>query len=206
MIVHILCIYNLNHPRTWDEILPYVKHSYNQAFHSSIGHNPFQVGLRFQPLGPIDVALPLVVTSTDSYPAPTEANKSTRFIEQIQHIRQQVQDILHKSNDKYKQRHDQHRVPHKFQVGDKAWLHLQKEHLTKPHQNIFPLFYGPYTITKAMVNKSFELNNPPFLGMHPSVQRGSPSTLFPTIIGHLKNNKTYDTKRYEPRLNTIGIQ
>jgi hypothetical protein len=28
-------------------------------------HNPFQVGLGFQPLGPIDVALPLAVTSTD---------------------------------------------------------------------------------------------------------------------------------------------
>jgi hypothetical protein len=82
------------------------------------------VGLGFQPLGPIDVALPLAVTSTDSSPAPTEADKATQFIERIHHIHQQVQDILQKSNDKYKQRHDQHRVPHKFQVGDKVWLHL----------------------------------------------------------------------------------
>jgi hypothetical protein len=27
-------------------------------------HNPFQVGLGFQPLGPMDVALPLATTST----------------------------------------------------------------------------------------------------------------------------------------------
>ena len=66
----------------------------------STDHNPFQVGLGFQPLGPIDVALPLAVTSTDSYPTPNEANKATRFIERIQHIHQQVQDILQKSNDK----------------------------------------------------------------------------------------------------------
>jgi hypothetical protein len=72
------------------------------------------VGLGFQPLRPIDVALPLAVTLTDSSPAPTKTDKATRFIEQIQHIRQQVQDILQKSNDKYKQRHDQHRVSHKF--------------------------------------------------------------------------------------------
>jgi hypothetical protein len=124
MIVHILCMYNSNHPHTWDEILPYVQHSYNRALHSSTDHNSFQVGLGFQPLGPIDVALSLVVTSTDSYPTPTEAEKSTWFIERIQHIRQQVQDILQNSNDKYKQCHDQHRVPHKFQVGDKFWLHL----------------------------------------------------------------------------------
>jgi hypothetical protein len=81
MIVHILRMYNSKQPRTWDESLPYVHHSYNQALHSSTIHNPFQVGLGFQPLGPIDVALPLAVTSTDSYPAPTKADKATQFIE-----------------------------------------------------------------------------------------------------------------------------
>jgi hypothetical protein len=89
-------MYNSKHPRTWDESLPYVQHSYNRALHSSTDHNPFQVGLGFQPLGPIDVALPLAVTSTDSSPAPTEVDKATRFIEWIQHICQQVQDILQK--------------------------------------------------------------------------------------------------------------
>jgi len=70
MIMHIMCMYNSMHPRTWDEILPYVQYSYNRSLHISTGHRPFQVGLRFQPLGPIDVALPLAVTSTYSYPAP----------------------------------------------------------------------------------------------------------------------------------------
>jgi hypothetical protein len=94
MIVHILRIYNSKHPRTWDESIPYVQHSYNQALHSSTGHNPFQVGLGFQPLGPMDLSLPLATTSTDSSPAPPEADKATRFIEQIHHVREQVQDIL----------------------------------------------------------------------------------------------------------------
>jgi hypothetical protein len=83
MIVHILRMYNSKHPHPWDESLPYVQHSYNRALHSSADHNPFQVGLGFQPLGPIDVALPLAVTLTDSSPAPTEAEKSTPFIERI---------------------------------------------------------------------------------------------------------------------------
>jgi hypothetical protein len=94
MIVHIMLMYNSKNPRTWDESVPYVHHRYNQALHISTSHNPFQVVLRFQPLGPIDVALPLAVTSVDSSPAPTEADKATRFIEWIQHICQQVQDIL----------------------------------------------------------------------------------------------------------------
>jgi hypothetical protein len=62
MTVHILHMYNSKHPHTWDESLPYLQHSYNRALHNSIDHSPFQVGLGFQPLGPIDVALPLATT------------------------------------------------------------------------------------------------------------------------------------------------
>jgi hypothetical protein len=183
MIVHILRMYNSKHPRTWDESLTYVQHSYNRALHSSTGHNPFQVGLGFQPLGPIDVALPFAVTSTDSSLAPTEADKTTQFIEWIQHIYQQVEDILQKSNDKYKQRHDQHRVLHKFQVGDKVWLHLQKECLTGPHRKICPLYYGSYTITKAMGDNYFELNIPPFLDLHPVFNVNLLHPYFPPLLG-----------------------
>jgi hypothetical protein len=182
MIVHIMCMYNSKHPYTWDESLPYVQHSYNRALHSSTGHNPFQVGLGFQPLGPMDVALPLVTTSVDSSPAPPKAEKATQFIERIQHIRQQVQDILQKSNSKYKQRHDQHRVPHKLQVGDKVWLHLQKECLTGPHRNLRPLRYGSYTITKVVGENDFELNISPFLGLHPIFNVALLRPYFPPLL------------------------
>jgi hypothetical protein len=113
----------------------------------------------------MDVALPLVATSNDSSPAPIETDKATQFIERIHHILQHVQYILKNSNAKYKKRHDQHRVPHKFQVGDKVWLHLQKERLTGRHWKIHLLHYGPYTITKVVGENSFELNIPPFLGL-----------------------------------------
>ena len=136
MIVHILRMYNSKNPCTWDESLPYVQHSYNQALHSSIGHSPFQVGLGFQPLCPIDVAMPFAATQADSAHVQFEVDKASSFIERIQHIGQHVHDILDRANAKYKQCHDQHRVPHNFQVGDKVWLHLQKEHLTGPHRKL----------------------------------------------------------------------
>ena len=68
--------------------------------------------------------MPFVATQEDSTHVQSEADKANKFIEHIQHIRQQVHDILDRANAKYKQRHDQHRVPHNFQVGDKVWLHL----------------------------------------------------------------------------------
>jgi hypothetical protein len=103
MIVHILCMYNSKHPCTWDEILPYVQHSYNRSLHSSTNHNPFQVGLGFQPLCPIDVAMPFAATWEDSTHVQFEADKEKNFIERIHHIRQQVHGILDRANARYKQ-------------------------------------------------------------------------------------------------------
>ena len=114
MIVHILCMYNSKHPRTWDESLPYVQHSYNRALYNSTNNSPFQVGLGFQSLCPIDVAMPFAATQVDSAHIQSEVSKVNNFIECIQHILQQVHDILDRSNAKYKQRHDHHWVQHNF--------------------------------------------------------------------------------------------
>ena len=83
--------------------------------------------------------MPFAATQADSAHVQSEVDKEKKFIEHIQHIRQQVHDILDRANAKYKKFHDQHRVPHNFQVGDKVWLHLQKEHFTRPHRKLRPL-------------------------------------------------------------------
>jgi hypothetical protein len=140
MIVHILRMYNSKHPCTWDEILPYVQHSYNRSLHNSIGHNPFQVCLGFQPLAPIDVALPIA----------TAHRKSPPMLRPRLIGKPNLLSTSNTSNNKFmilcrnpmpstSKCHDQHRVPHKFQVGDKVWLHLQKECLTGPHWKLCPL-------------------------------------------------------------------
>ena len=95
MIVHILHMYKSKNICRWDESLPYVQHNYNMALHSSNSHRTFQVGFGFQPLGPIDVALPLSTTMTESSHVHYENDKATRFIEWIHYILQQVQEILH---------------------------------------------------------------------------------------------------------------
>eukprot|EP00253_Pinus_taeda_P018009 PITA_18009 len=95
-----------------------------------------------------------------------QAERANNFIEHIQHNRQQVDVILDRSNAKHQQCHDQHQVSHKFQVGDKVWLHLQKECLAGPHCKLRMLRYGPYTITKPIGDNAFKLNIPLFLGLH----------------------------------------
>ena len=72
----------------WDESLPYVQHNYNWALHISTNHIPFQVGLGFQPLCPIDVVMPFAATQADSAHIQSKVSKAKNFIEGIQHIHQ----------------------------------------------------------------------------------------------------------------------
>jgi hypothetical protein len=102
MIVHIMCMYNSKNPHTSDESLSCVQHSYNRALHRSTNHIPFQVGLGFQPLCPIDVAMPFAATRVDSTHVQSEAYKANKFILRIQHIRRQAHHILDRANSKYK--------------------------------------------------------------------------------------------------------
>jgi hypothetical protein len=73
-------------------------------------------------------------------------------------------------------------VPQKIQVGDKVLFHLQKERLTGPHRKLFPFYYGSYTIPKSMGDNSFELNIPPFLGMHPVFNVDLLCPYFPPLL------------------------
>jgi hypothetical protein len=137
------------------------------------------VGIGFQPLGPIDVSLPLSTTQTKSSSDQSTIDKS---IFRFQHIHQQVQEILQKSNAKYKQCHDQHMVPHQFQVGDKFGYICRRSVSSGPIRKLFPLCYGPYTITKVVGSNYFELNTPPFLGLHPVFNVDLLRPYFPPLL------------------------
>jgi hypothetical protein len=59
---------------------------------------------------------------------------------------------------------------------------LQKEHLTRPHRKLHPLHYGIYTITKAVGSNYFELNTPPFIGLHPMFNVDLIQPYFPPLL------------------------
>ena len=73
-------------------------------------------------------------------------------------------------------------MQHNFQVGNKVWLHLQKERLAGPHRKLLPLWYGPYSITKAIGDNSFKLSIPPFLGLHPVFNVDHLQPYFPPLL------------------------
>jgi hypothetical protein len=67
-------------------------------------------------------------------------------------------------------------------VGDKLWLHLQKECLIGPHQKLCPLLYGSYTITKVVGDNDFELATPAFLALHPVFNVDLLRRYFPPLL------------------------
>jgi hypothetical protein len=182
MIVHILHMYNSKHPHTWDESLPYVQHSYNRALHSSTDHNPFQVGLGFQPLGPIDVALPLAVTSP------------THLLLQLKLTK--PPGSLSGSNTSTNRFRISYRSPMtstsntminigchiSFRWATKFGCTCRKNTLQDPIESFTHSIMGPYTITKAMGDNSFELNIPPFLGLHPVFNVDLLRPYFPPLL------------------------
>ena len=78
-------------------------------------------------------------------------------------------------------------VPHKFQVGNKVWLHRQKERLTRTHQKLRSFRHGLYSSIKAMGNNALEHIIP---SPAPNVQCGPSSTMLPTITGHIRDCRT----------------
>jgi hypothetical protein len=63
---------------------------------------------------------------------------------------------------------------------------LQKEFLTRAHWKLYPLHYGPYTITKLVEDNYFELNTPPFLGLHPVFYMDLIQPYFPPLLNTSK--------------------
>ena len=81
-------------------------------------------------------------------------------------IHQQVQEQLEKSKNKYKERHEKHRVDHKFQEGDEVWLHISKERMQGEGKKLKPIRYGPFKIIKKVGNNAFQLDLPSYMQMY----------------------------------------
>ena len=121
-VVHLLRGYCSKHPKLWDEHMHYIQHACNQAKHSSTQTSPFELCFGYLPKFPLDFIFGKDVV-IDGH---SDIYKTRKFIEKIQIIHQQVQEQLEKSQRNYKERHEKHRVDHKFQEGDEVWLHIIK--------------------------------------------------------------------------------
>ena len=145
ILVQLLRSNNHKHPKTLDENLIYIKHSYNKAVHTSTGKPPFETCFSYFMPSPLDVVD--VQQGGVREDITGEALKADHFVEKIRQIHLQVQETLKKSQAKYTARHDQHRTNKSWKVGDRVWLpRLNKERLQGPGNKIKALRYGPFEV------------------------------------------------------------
>ena len=63
--------------------------------------------------------------------------------------------MLGTSQEKYKERHEKHRVNNIFQIGDRVWLHINQERLQGEGKKLKLIRRGPFTILDKVGNNAF---------------------------------------------------
>jgi hypothetical protein len=95
-----------------------------------------------------------------------EALKAEKIVEKIRQIHLQVQETLKKSQERYKARHDQHRIEKSFKVGERVWLQLNKERLQGLGEKIKALRYGPFEVLEKVGDNAYRLSLHPYMCMY----------------------------------------
>ena len=74
--------------------------------------------------------------------------------------------MLKRASEKSRAQHGKHRIHHPFKIGNRVWLHINKQRFSGLHSNLEPLWYGLDTIIEKKWENDFNLNIPPYLGLH----------------------------------------
>ena len=90
-----------------------------------------------------------------------DAFKVETIVEKINQIHLQVHETLKKSQEKYKARHDQHKIERTFRMGDRVWLQLNKERIQCPGKKIKALWYDPFEVLGKVGDNAYKLILPP---------------------------------------------
>ena len=81
-------MHNEKHQKTWDDIFPYIQHSYDWAQQSSINKSPCELYYWFYPLEFIDLVIRMTI-SFDTDHEQNEINKALNFKDKVYEIQKQ---------------------------------------------------------------------------------------------------------------------
>jgi hypothetical protein len=102
IFAQILSGYNQKHPRTWDENLVYIQHSYNNIVHASTSKSPFETCFGYFTPFPLNVVYGQQGRVGED--TTREALKDKMFFDKIRSIHLQVHGTLNNSQENYKAR------------------------------------------------------------------------------------------------------
>ena len=142
----------------WEENLAMAEFAYNNAQQAAIGMSPFEADLGYSPRIPLDLKLPHRKGPVRNF---VKNQKETLAIirERIQH----AQDTMAKA-------FNQGRKDQFFQVGELVLVSMQNlepKHGGFARRGLGSRFIGPYRVAGCENEKSYRLELPPSLRLHP---------------------------------------
>jgi transposase InsO family protein len=150
------------------ELLDDLEFAINDSPTKPTGRSPFQQLFGFNPLRPNDL----------HGPPPTSAHRDTQTRLEHQHaLRLEATDLYREAASRNTTIANRSRraVPTSFQPGTLVWVH--RDYITPPVRRqqqrvsgtgkLYPRYYGPYPITRAIGSASFELKLPATFKCHP---------------------------------------
>ncbi|KAI5350963.1 hypothetical protein L3X38_003854 [Prunus dulcis] len=116
--------------------------------------------------------------------------RAQKVPERVRKVHTEVEAQLKHSQQRYKARHDKHRVPCNFKEGDLVWLHHGKERLTGEGKQLKTIRYGPFKIIKQIGDNAFQLVLPPYMHIYSVINAQNLKLFEPSLLDNDPNEDT----------------
>jgi hypothetical protein len=149
----------------WDELLAAAELAFNNAKNETTGFSPYYLFYGQQAQMPLDLAIAPLTAARDN---PAAAEETARWRRALL----QAKENSAAAQQRQKKYADRHRRPVAFKVGDQVLL--STEHLTllgetKRTRKFTERFLGPYRVKRVVNANAYELELPPQLRIHPTI-------------------------------------
>ena len=143
----------------WEQYLPLLEFTYNNAKHTSTGYTPFMLMYGFQPRAPVDVTIHRA-----------ELESTQNFLRDMQDMLFTAHDNVRKALDRARFYVNHDKQPRTFSEGQKVFLRVPKDSKTLTTGNcskIAPRYCGPFEVLKRIGSSAYRLNLPDHVKVHP---------------------------------------
>jgi hypothetical protein len=181
------------HHNQWDQILPQAEFAYNDSTNMITGKSIFQILYRMQPRG--------VSELRDVEQGEIKSVGAEDFAAKMQKPHSHIRGQLQSSNQKYKDRADQHRREFQFEVGDQVLAHLRKERFPRGTYNKLKMKkIGPCKILRKFDENAYEIELPDGVGISPIF---NVSDLYPYKKDDTEGSKDKEKIQWEKQIPVV---